>query len=51
VPPYDHAPTECSAPNNCFTGSRVNTIMVKTPNTVPKGMNMHSTPAMTRQNK
>ena len=38
------------ASNSCFTGSRTNTRMVNTPSTVPKGINMHSMPAMTRQN-
>ncbi len=33
-----------------FTDSRIRVMMVKTPSTVPKGMNRHSTPAITRQN-
>ena len=36
---------------SCLTGSLISTMIVKTPSTVPKGMNMHSTPAITRQNK
>ena len=36
-------------PNSCFTESRTSTMMVKTPRTVPTGMKMHSTPAITRQ--
>ena len=39
------------AVNNRFTDSRVNTMIVKTPSTVPNGMKTHSTPPMTRQNK
>ena len=37
-------------PNSCFTDSRTSTRMVNTPSTVPKGMNRHSMPAITRQN-
>lgn len=36
--------------NIFFTEGRASTTMVKTPSTVPKGMNMHSMAPMTMQN-
>jgi hypothetical protein len=42
---------ELLAANSCFTDSRIKTMIVKTPSTVPKGIKRQSTPAMTRQNK
>jgi hypothetical protein len=36
-------------PNISFTEGLARTIIVKTPSTVPKGMNMHSMPAITMQ--
>jgi len=36
-------------PNSRFTESRIRMMMVKTPRTVPKGMNMQDSPAITRQ--
>jgi hypothetical protein len=46
------SPVGCSdllAANNSFTESRINTISVKTPKTVPNGMKMHSMAATTVQ--
>ncbi|MHC4187557.1 MAG: hypothetical protein ACYSRQ_05120 [Planctomycetota bacterium] len=37
------------ASNNALTVGRVSTTSVNTPKTVPNGIKMHSTPAMTRQ--
>src|SRR5262245_54843309 len=46
-----HAATDgfACASKSAFTDGRINTIRVKTPRTVPNGMNMHATPAATQQ--
>jgi len=36
--------------NNSFTEGFTSTIIVSTPRTVPNGINMHSSPAIIRQN-
>ena len=45
------APVPSCTPNWALTLSLSNITMVKMPSTVPKGMNMQATPAMTRQKR